>query len=279
MAEPAVSFGELLWGTVLLRPYVFIYLATYLCLATWHLGLGRTLIYLVSGYAIAWTAEFSSIHNGFPFGLYIYIPATRHQELWILGVPFMDSLSFVFLSYASYSLALLLLAGRRQAREATPAGQGRDSAPRLILLAAALFTAVDVAIDPLSLRGYRWFLGQIYGYPEPSLYFGIPLSNFIGWFLVGLVMITLLHHLGQWRPEAPWLSWGRRHFPGVAYLGAGLYTGVLLFILFMTFYIGETLLGLVGVLIFLPVYTLAGSWWHQARSRGERLRDTQSYPP
>ncbi len=45
MLETAVSFSQLLWGTLVLRPYVFIFLSVYLCLATWHLGLGRTLIY------------------------------------------------------------------------------------------------------------------------------------------------------------------------------------------------------------------------------------------
>ena len=37
-----MQFLHLLWGTVLLRPYVFIFLACYLVLATWQFGLGRT---------------------------------------------------------------------------------------------------------------------------------------------------------------------------------------------------------------------------------------------
>ncbi len=37
--------------------------------------------------------------------------------------------------------------------------------------------------------------------------------------------------------------------------------GVLLFNLSLTFYIGETLLGLVGVFIYLPLATLAGAQW------------------
>ena len=48
------------------------------------------------------------MHNGFPFGLYHYIDATRAREIWIFGVPFMDSLSFTFLAFASYTVALLL---------------------------------------------------------------------------------------------------------------------------------------------------------------------------
>jgi uncharacterized membrane protein len=177
---------HLVWGTLILRPYVFIFLACYLALATLHLGLGRTLAFLVSGYLVAWTMEFSSIHTGFPFGLYIYIPATADRELWVAGVPLMDSLSYVFLAYASFTMALLAL-GRGS-------GQGGRYHPedekslwnswRVTILGATLTTTLDIIIDPVALRGYRWFLGQIYGYPEYGVYFGVPLSNFAGWFLV-----------------------------------------------------------------------------------------------
>jgi uncharacterized membrane protein len=265
MPETTVSFGQLVWGTLSLRPYVFIFLSVYLWLATWHLGLGRTLIYLLAGYSVAWLSEFSSIHTGFPYGLYIYIPATRSQELWVGGVPGMDSLSYVFLSYASYSLALLL-----QARADRAGGGAGRSSGATVLLAAVLFVTLDIIIDPLALRGYRWFLGQIYGYPEPGSYFGIPLSNFAGWLLVGIIMIALLQRLERWSLPVAWMSWGQRRFAGAAYLGAGLYLGVLLFNLSLTFYIGETLLGIVGVFIYLPLATLAGVYWYRGRRTGDR---------
>jgi uncharacterized membrane protein len=262
MPETAVSFGQLVWGTLSLRPYVFIFLSVYLWLATWHLGLGRTLIYLLAGYSVAWLSEFSSIHTGFPYGLYIYIPATRTQELWVGGVPCMDSLSYVFLSYASYSLALLLLQARPPAAVDRALIRAGKSAGATVLLAAVLFVTLDIIIDPLALRGYRWFLGQIYGYPEPGSYFGIPLSNFAGWLVVGIIMIALLVRLERWSPPVAWMTWGQKQFAGAAYLGAGLYLGVLLFNLCLTFYIGETLLGIVGVFIYLPLATLAGVYWY-----------------
>ncbi|AEB09003.1 carotenoid biosynthesis protein [Desulfobacca acetoxidans] len=257
MSESTPSFVSLLWGTLFLRPYVFIFLAAYLCLATRHLGLGPTLLYLLLGYGIAWTSEFCSIHTGIPYGLYMYIPATHSQELWVLGVPLMDSLSYVFLSYASYSLALFLLAPLpRSPVSGHPVNTGRYNLATL-LLAVVLFVTLDIIIDPLALRGYRWFLGQIYGYPEAGIYFGIPLSNFVGWFVVGLVMVAVLQRLSHWSVPFPWLSWGQSRSTNDGYLGAGLYLGILLFNLILTFYIGETLLGLVGLFIYLPFTTLA----------------------
>jgi uncharacterized membrane protein len=252
-----MHFLGLLWGTVSLRPYVFVFLGAYLLLATWEVGLGRTLAFLALGYALCWAAELGSITIGFPFGEYLYIPATLDRELWVAGVPFMDSLSYVFLAYASYALARLALTpGRWQ-------GRGyrleEEAARRLWvrpwLLGAVLMVTLDVVIDPVALRGYRWFLGQIYGYPEPGAYFGITLANFGGWFLVALALILLLQRLTAWQPAVSWpgWDWGRRRFPSQALLGPLLYLGILGFNLTMTFLIGETCLGWVGVFIYLPL--------------------------
>jgi putative membrane protein len=250
-------------GTIWLRPYVFLFLAVYLLLATWHLGAPRALAFLALGYLISWAAELSSITWGFPFGEYLYIPATRGRELWVAGVPVMDSLSYVFLAYASFALALAALGparweGWRFHLEETAALLGSR---RVWVLAAVLMVSLDIVIDPAALRGYRWFLGQIYGYPEPGVYFGIPLANFAGWLLVALVLVRLLQALAT-RPAAPFWDRGRRAFPGRALLGPALYLGILGFNLAVTFAIGEAALGWVGVFIYLPFLTwLAVKLW------------------
>jgi uncharacterized membrane protein len=255
-----LKFLFLLGGTIALRPYVFIFLGAYLLLAILHLGAGRTLAFLVLGYLLAWTVEFSSINWGFPFGEYIYIPATWDRELWVAGVPFMDSLSYVFLAYASYTMALLALARDRWQGRGYCLKEDRKfvGSWKVLILAAVLMTALDVVIDPVALRGYRWFLGQIYGYPEPGVYFGITLANFGGWFLVGLAMIRVLQLLITRLTDSRRWSLGRRHFPSQALLGPGLYLGILGFNLCMTFWIGEIFLGLVGVFIYSPFLTWLG---------------------
>jgi putative membrane protein len=248
-------FLLLLGGTIYLRPYVFIFLGVYLLLATWQLGAGRALAFLVLGYLVSWAAELCSIHLGFPFGEYLYIPATRDRELWVAGVPFMDSLSYVFLAYASYAMALLALGkGRWQGWGFYLEDEAAFKGWRPVFLGAVLMVTLDIIIDPLALRGYRWFLGQIYGYPEGGVYFGIPLANFGGWLLVALVLVSLLSFLAA-RPPASWWDWGRRRFPSQALLGAALYLGILTFNLTLTFLIGETCLGWVGIFIYLPFLT------------------------
>src|SRR3989475_5631217 len=105
-----MGFLRLLVGTLLLRPYVFVFLAAYLFAAVTRMGWAKTGAFTAVAWAIAYAAEFSSTRTGFPFGMYVYVDATRDRELWLANVPFFDSLSFTFLCYLGFALALFLYA-------------------------------------------------------------------------------------------------------------------------------------------------------------------------
>ena len=178
---------KLLWGTVQLRPYVFAFLAVYLAASGVHLGWGRTLLYIPLGYGIAWLSEFSSIHWGFPYGDYFYISTTMNRELWVFGVPFMDSLSYVFLSYCSYSMAIFLLSPLSGPRFPGILETRRlRRSWRVLVLGSFLFVLLDIITDPVALQGSRWFLGQIYGYRSPGYYFGDSHEQFRGMAVGGI---------------------------------------------------------------------------------------------
>jgi putative membrane protein len=250
------TLPQLLLGSLLLRPYVYAFLALHLAGASALLGWSRTLAFTLITWGIAFLAEASSIRTGFPFGWYYYIQTTADKELWIAGVPFFDSLSFPFLLVSSYGLAWLLLF--EMAARGPEAGDGGwPRPPRLMHLAVAtfLFVLVDVVIDPVALRGDRWFLGQIYGYPEPGVYFGVPLANFLGWGVVGAVATALYH---AWEGRQLLLrAVGSR---GRAWLCPGLYFIVLAFNLTVTFVLGEWWLGVCGLMLSLLVV----AWMVQA---------------
>jgi len=244
-----IELPRLLLGSLLLRPYVFAFLGAHLAGASALLGWRRTATFTLITWGVAFAAEASSIRTGIPFGWYHYVPATAGQELWIAGVPFFDSLSFPFLLASSYGLAWWLLSsgGFGDAR----GEDGRRSRPprrRHLILAAALFVLADVVIDPVALRGDRWFLGRIYGYPEPGVYFGVPLANFLGWGVVGCVATALYHAWERRQPELAAVA-----FRGRAWLCPGLYFVVLAFNLTVTFALQEWWLGLCGVSLALPV--------------------------
>jgi len=279
------DFLQLFYGTVLLRPYVFAFLLVYLVAGSAHLGVKQTLLFTPLGYLVAWSSEFSSIHCGFPYGDYFYIPETMGRELWVFGVPFMDSLSYVFLAYCSYSLAIFLLSpvlftgGNVFVFETHSIRRSWKT----LVMGSFLFVLLDIIIDPVSLQGSRWFLGQIYGYRTAGTYFGIPMSNFAGWLVVGCAMIGALQVLdrlmalkGKSTPP-PLLH----RIPYISVLGPILYVSVLAFNLTITFGIGETFMGLVGCLIlFFPfLFAFMFTLYKQANLAPECIqRHLEAFP-
>jgi uncharacterized membrane protein len=247
-----MSFLRLLAGTITLRPYVFVFLAAYLVLAIRSWGWYRTLLYTVTGYGLAWAAEYSSIHTGFPFGWYEYFSApTLDRELWIAGVPFMDSLSFVFLTFAGLQVARLILQPLtwRSARLSDLEWTGPSSSIgwSTWFLAGLLTMGLDLVIDPVALHGDQWFLGQIYHYPGGGIYFGVPLSNFAGWALLAWAIIGLNLWLDRVLLRRWWGPWEDRPLDALG--AAGLFAGVLAFNLAVTFAIGRSVQGLIGCLL------------------------------
>lgn len=214
------SLAAALGGTLLLRPYVFAFLAAFLVAGGRDLGWAGVTAFSVWGFAVAWVAEYASTRVGVPFGLYHYTGETMDRELFVANVPFFDSLSFPFLAYAAWCLARGTL--------------GRARGPAVVAGAGVLMMLLDVVIDPLAVRGERWFLGRLFYYPHGGVYWGVPLSNFGGWALVGCAIVGGFVALTGARERPP-------RSPGG---GIGLYYGVLGFNLALTAWIGEW--GLLG---------------------------------
>ena len=239
-------------GTITMRPYVFAFLAAYLVVAVMHLGWRTTIWFTGIGYLISFASEVCSINNGFPYGWYYYIDGTKNQELWIAGVPFFDSLSYVFLAYCSYAMALLVVSPVKAWRWDLVTLETRSIRRSLsVLFLASLFQAfLDIIIDPVALQGRRWFLGQIYGYREAGVHFGVPISNYVGWWVVSLLMILALQLIdarGRRRKGKPA---GACNLPFRTLLGPILFLSVIAFNLSIAALIGEQLMALTGLFIF-----------------------------
>ncbi|KMP11518.1 hypothetical protein UZ36_04285 [Candidatus Nitromaritima sp. SCGC AAA799-C22] len=251
-----MEWMTLIWGTVLLRPYVFVFLAVYLIIAILHMGVVRSVIFTVLACTIAFLSEYSSTRNGFPYGFYSYIETTRNQELWIFNVPFMDSLSYSFLAFVSYTVALFLWSPLKKEGWDIRLEETEEirQSMTVVFSGAIFFMLMDVIIDPVAFQGDRWFLGKLYTYEEEGEYFNIPLTNFGGWLFVGTAILycfTQVDRLLNGRlPES------KREVPAQALLGPGLYFAVLFFNLAVTFYIGEWVLGACGLVLVLALSRL-----------------------
>jgi putative membrane protein len=270
---------DILIGTITMRPYVFAFFAAFLLACVPHVGWRRTLAFTGVGYLIAFASEWLSINIGFPYGWYYYIDSTSNRELWVAGVPFFDSLSYVFLSYCSYATALFILSPLRAWRwnmVSLETHRIRRSLSALTL-GAFLQTFLDIIIDPVALQGDRWFLGQIYGYREAGIHFGVPISNYWGWLLTSLFLMGAFQLIDARRPaNAPT---GVCNLPFRSLLGPVLYLSVLLFNLGVTIWIGEYFMAVTGILMCtLPVMMVVMGGLRRVNrySReelGEHLRD------
>lgn len=188
------------------RPYVTVLLLAFLALSWREQGGVRTWFWLVSGYLVAFAAEWASINHGIPFGWYVYHYEALAKDLLVFGVPFFDSVSFPCLGYISFSFAQFLLSplqaeGFQVRRLAPPSLRNSTSA---LVLGAVLMVVVDVVVDPLALLGKYWFLGDIYHYPEAGWHFGVPLTNYLGWLAVALATLAVNQYAdGRLPPHAP----------------------------------------------------------------------------
>lgn len=234
--ETLRSAAALLGGTILLRPYVAAFLAVFLVAAARDLGALRAVGFLLWGGFVSLGAELSSTRVGFPFGLYHYTGETVGAEIYFSNVPLFSTLSFPFLAYASFCLARAALGPQWADRRARRLG--------VVALAGVLMTLLDVVIDPLAVLGERWFLGHVFFYPEGGVYFGVPLSNFGGWLLVG------------WATVGGYvLATGDRR-PGSVRSGIALYYAILAFNLGVALWIGEPLVAAVGIVVHLGTFLL-----------------------
>jgi putative membrane protein len=240
-----------------MRPYVFLFFGAFLLVSVPHVGWRRTLIFALVGYFIAFGSEWLSINTGFPYGWYYYVDTTSNRELWIAGVPFFDSFSYIFLAYCSYSTALFILSPLKAWRWnlATLETRRLRRSFSALLLGAILQTMLDIVIDPVALQGRRWFLGQIYGYREPGIHFGVPLSNYGGWLLTSLLLIAAFQLIDASRLEDN--AAGLVKVPFHSLLGPLLYLSVLIFNITMTLIIGERFMALCGVLIYILPFVIA----------------------
>ncbi len=229
--------------SLMLRPYVALFLVAFLVMSWLEQGILRTGIWLVTGYLVAFAAEWGSIRHGVPFGYYAYHYDALKDDTVIAGVPFFDSLSFVFLSYVSFSFAQFFLSPhwRRgfDIQRVTPRTLRNSST--VLVTGAFLMMVLDWIIDPVAHLGRHWFLGDIYHYPEPGWHFGVTLANYAGWFAVGWIIIFINQQADRLLAKRE-LSKGRpltlQYVPGKGLFAPLFWLGIATFTLTVTAWLG-----------------------------------------
>jgi putative membrane protein len=119
---------------------------------------------------IATISEYFSITAGFPFGYYVHTPAMGPQ---IFQVPIIIGPVYFGMTYVVWTLVEMTLGESAASRR--PASL--IGAP---LVAALVMPGFDMCFDPIGST-----VGKYWLYRESGGYFGVPLQNYIGWFING----------------------------------------------------------------------------------------------
>ena len=151
-----------------------------------RLGWRLILIFFLITFGVSWSLESLSIASGFPFGHYHY---TGNLGPKLGTVPLLIMPAYFSMCYVSWNIAHIVLdkfdnhADRLQ-RFAVP------------VVAAFIMVMWDMCMDPS-----RATESQVWIWHQGGSYFGVPFSNFMGWYLcVYLIFQIFALYLGRLRP-------------------------------------------------------------------------------
>ena len=130
------------------------------------------LMYLIVGNSF----ENLGVATGFPFGSYYFTDVMGPK---LFHVPILLGLAYVGIGYISWTLALLIL-GKTSSRIS---GAAIFTVP---LVASFIMVAWDFSTDAVwSTLVHCWI------WPKGGAFFGVPVSNFLGWYLTVYVFYQL----------------------------------------------------------------------------------------
>ena len=178
--------------------------------AVLRLGKERAAWLFALGFFIPLFFEYVGVRTGFPFGEYDYtgLLGPRVFRTVPVVIPIIWSLMF----YGVYSVTHLWGENRKGW-----AGDSWFASIARAVLAGFLMVAWDLVADPLAVSDGYWV------WHANGRYFGIPLSNFFGWFLTSFTVFLVFGILTRGLParkssfhDFPWLE----HLVAIGYFCA-----------------------------------------------------------
>lgn len=129
----------------------------------------RIIVLLLAAGVVGLLSEIVGVHTGYPYGRYFY---TETMKPLLFDVPLVMLAAWIILP--AYIQQLLLTV----------------RLPKImrVLLSAAVLAFIDLLIDPVAIGPMNFWVWRDHG-----PYYGIPTLNFIGWFIVGVIIFSFLN--------------------------------------------------------------------------------------
>lgn len=151
-------------------------------------GMRRALAAFAASLVLAFLSEYAGTVTDYPFGAYEYTSQLGYK---ILGrVPFNIPTSWFYMLVASLAICGRLL----------PATDDNASKWWWAFVGGVVLTLWDVSMDPAMVKTNHWFWqigdlsdrGAFQQFIGTPIFFGMPLTNWLGWLLTGIVVARVM---------------------------------------------------------------------------------------
>lgn len=169
-----LTVASVFWDSPLAWDVVPLVLVFSIFIAVWlhgkeRYGIKNMLVFFIITWLVSHFFEALSIQTGFPFSYYYYDKLAGPR---LFQVPLIIMLAYFGTGYVSWILANILLGQYANKLH----GKQLFLVP---LIAAFIMVMWDLCMDPLAST-----VGSLWVWKEVGTYFGVPLQNYFGWFLV-----------------------------------------------------------------------------------------------
>ncbi|MFH1560973.1 MAG: carotenoid biosynthesis protein [Patescibacteria group bacterium] len=240
-------FGEFFLGTLGFRiPLKIEFLIFLLPLVTllFHSSIvftfKKTLLLFLLSSLLGLLFEIVGVRSGVVFGGH-YAYQREQFDFFFFGVPLLVPVFWSVFIYIGYSLTTSFLTYLGKDKPSLRGGN-LLLLPLLVILDGLVVVTIDLFMDPVMVYQKKWL------WEEGGLYFGIPMGNFIGWFMVTVLVTGIFRTVEYFRPREDRRCKGIIRFvPGFAYFL------IWFFLLTCCWQAQLFQLALVGTLVMLPV--------------------------
>lgn len=208
--------------------------------AFWTLPYIRAFFFIMLALGVGLIAELIGLHFETVFGGQYFYPDNLFG-FSILGLPLLIPLFWSVFIYTGYALTNCLLLVYQKAKPRFSKQDWRRLIV-LVLLDGWNVMAIDLVMDPLFVKEGKWI------WQNQGNYFGVPWGNFLGWFLI-TILVTALFRWFEYKREERKKTFDQRMLlvPVLAY--------VLLYFsfVFLAFYLDLFVVVLIGIFVMLPL--------------------------
>ncbi|MBN1368071.1 MAG: carotenoid biosynthesis protein [Dehalococcoidales bacterium] len=160
--------------------------------ACWTLGYRRGTLLLSLAFSLGFFFEVIGINTGTIFGG-DYSYQIGASPVW-LGVPLLVPVFWTAFIYAGYWLVSSLLIWSEIGKP-NRMDSGRGWLILAICLDGLAVVAIDFIMDPLQVKTGNWI------WSNAGAFYGVPLGNFFGWFLVTIIVTSIFRTIEYYLPS------------------------------------------------------------------------------